>query len=457
MTMLSDVNAECYILSAAASKEKHLLELLAETTVDDFTRPETAAIYTVMKAMYDRNEQVSAVSLGTHMAEIDAAGFKRGHDLSFMDVVMGQPFDSDFPAYLERVKEFTRRRNIYRAAQNAITLLDRGEMSDDAYSVIERLMVDRTASSSMTRKFLTPIDMQETILEAVMGRVDEQTRQKRVLFTQFPKLNRATGGLEKGDLIILSAESGAGKSAFAMNLAYGTAFLNRRPTLYLNSEMSNEQMGLRWASFLTKISHSALRCGTESQEDLIKTHEAVEQMGNSKMYWLNIPDLQIRSVLAETRRAKAKYDIEIVFVDYIGRMDSLNSKEDVQEWQVLKSAAQRLKTMAQELGIIVVMVAQLSEDGKKLAQASYMKHEADLWLNLAKMPEADAKRMWPWDYTLTFRKARNVETGKTILMHFHGDTLTFTDRKKDAEAMLGEKPASAGLFSGRWQRGGVPA
>ena len=185
--------------------------------------------------------------------------------------------------------------------------------------------------------------------------------------------------------------------------------------------------------------------------------KSLEMIGKSKLYVLNIPDMQVQSVLAEVRRMKARFNVELVIVDYIGRMDTMNSKNDVKEWQIMKSAAQRLKTLAEELHVTIIMVAQLTEDGGRLAQSSYMKHEADLWVNLTRLSEEDEKKNWPWNCILTVKKARNVEDGKKIPMRFNGDTLTFTDRRKDAEEMAGKKPASAELLQGaKWQKGGIP-
>ena len=452
---LADISAECAILSGAASKKEWLEEFINAARLEDFTRAETRAAFVVMTKLYEEQKPVDGLTLiSTHRKALNDAGFKRGGDLTMVQVLMSPPMMHEFKPFFARLKEAAARRAVYHAAEKAMRMIQTGETAAAGYEELQRAILDRD-SFGMKRDFLTPEDMQRVIFEAVETRADDAKRKNRVLYTQFFTLNNLTGGFEKGDLIILSAESGAGKSAFSMNLAYGTAFMNRRATLYLNSEMTDEQMGLRWGAFLTKVSHSALRNGTATAEQMGEIVNALDCVGKSKLYTLNIPDMQIQSVIAEVRRMKARYGIEIAIVDYIGRMDTLNSK-DVAEWQVMKSAAQRLKTLAHELEITVIMVAQLREDGKALAQASYMKHEADLWINLSRMRDDKEKTCWPWNCVLDFRKARNVESGKSVMMRFDGDTLTFTDRRKDAERMAGSAPM-AGMTGGQWQKGGVPA
>jgi hypothetical protein len=69
-----------------------------------------------------------------------------------------------------------------------------------------------------------------------------------------------------------------------------------------------------------------------------------------------------------------------------------------------------------------------------------MKNEADLWLNLRRAEPDEMRNLVSadevglWNMILEFRKARNVESGAFIPLHFHGDTLKFTDDKEMARA-----------------------
>ena len=434
---LANVGAECAVLSAAFYREDWRLEILQSLSVEDFTRAETRAVFEVMRNMDLRGEKISVESLTLHDKELADAGFIKGRDLSITDITLAIPNQYDFAGYVESIKEMSARREVFRSAQTAARMIQQGEMSEVAFAELERVVMNRTATG-MKRELLSPSDMADAIRSAIDERMNEAARSKKVIYSTFGRLNIASGGFEKGDLIILSAESGAGKSAFSMNLAYGIAIMEKRNLLYLNSEMSTNQNALRWAAFLSKVSHSALRNGKATTEEAKAAKETADIMKNSALWTVNMPDMQIASVLAEVRRQKAQHNIEIAVVDYIGRMDTMNMK-DAKEWQVMKSAAQRLKTLAMELQLAVIMVAQLTSDGKRLAQSSYMSHEADLWLNISRISE-DNGASWPWNYCVTFQKARNVEVGKQIPFYFDGDRLTFIDQRKEAEKIAGKKP-----------------
>ena len=448
---LANVSAECSVLSAAVYREDWLLDILQKVNVQDFTRSETAAVFDVIYKMHQRGEKVTLETLWLHNKELNDAGFVMGRDMTFSEMVNNPPAPHELSGFIDTLKEMTLRRRIMQATQTAANMITKGEMAETAYNELERLVMARTATG-MTREKLSPADMGDAIEAAVDERMEKEALKKAVVYTTFGTLNRACGGFEKGDLVILSAESGAGKSAFSMNLANGIAIAMKRPCLYLNSEMQTKQIALRWAAHLSGVSHSALRNGSATKEQAAAARDTGAVMRRSALWTLNMPDMQIASVLAEVRRAKAQDDIEIAFVDYIGRMDTMKLK-DAKDWQIMKSAAQRLKTLAVELQITVVMVAQLTSDGGRLAQSSYMSHEADLWLNIGKIGEDDLTRYWPWNYVLTFRKARNVENGQKVMLRFDGDTLTFTDKESDAKKLAGEKPMFAGA---KITKGGVP-
>ena len=449
--LLADVSAECAVLSAAVYREDWLLDILQRVNVHDFTRNETRAVFEVMSNMHQRGEKVTIETLWLHNKELNDAGFVQGRDMTFTEMVNNPPAPHELSGFIDTLKEMTTRRNILRAAQTAANMITKGEMSETAYAEIERLVMERTATG-MDREMLSPSDMGDEIEAAIDERMDKESLKKAVIYTTFGTLNRCCGGLEKGDLVILSAESGAGKSAFSMNLANGIAIGMKRPCLYLNSEMQKKQIALRWAAHLSGVSHSSLRNGSATKDRAAAARETGAIMRRSALWTLNMPDMQIASVIAEVRRAKAQHDIEIAFVDYIGRMDTMNLK-DAKDWQVMKSAAQRLKTLAVELQITIVMIAQLTSDGGRLAQSSYMSHEADLWINIGKIAEEKLTECWPWNYVLTFRKAWNVENGQKVMLRYDGDRLTFTDKESEAQKMAGEKPALAGL---KFEKGAVP-
>lgn len=420
-----DLECEKHILAAMLQRKEWLLDAIAELKASDFTTERCRRVFNLICQRYVDQEPVNVSALFVnHAEELKANAFSVA-DAQYLVL------KDEVPAMIRRMKEQTKLRELLSISDIIRGKVNSGDGAEEIYADLENMIASRD-SAGLERTYIGPQDMAMAILDSISERMDPEKRSKLVLYTQYKKLNYASGGFEKGDLVILSAQSGGGKSAFAMNVAYCIGVTQKKPVLYLNSEMSTRQMADRWGSFIAKLSHSKIRNGDITDDDYRHVMHAAEVFNTGQLYTINIPDLQIANVLAEIRRARIRSGIELAIIDYIGRMDTISSK-DVKEWQIMKNAARQLKTLAQELDITIIMVAQLSEDGGRLAQGSYMKHEADLWLDIKRIPEGDEQSKYPWNCYIEFRKARNAENGKQIPMNFFGDCLTFTDDKTEAQ------------------------
>lgn len=461
---------ELAVLSACLNVNKaDKAAIFSSLKAEDFFFPPYQKLFSLFRSMYLKGESVEPVRvMELHKSEITACGVELADYASIVPFFEQKriSLQNTFAHYvkvnesgliammIDVMKELRRRRELVRMAEQIKADVGKGRPSGEIWQTVEKSLIAREDRAS-ERKLVKPRDMAEYMLDAVAERMNKEKRRQEVLYTSFRKLNKCTGGFERGDLVILSAASGVGKSAFAANIARDVGIIQKRPTLYLNSEMSDKQQALRYASLLSGVSHKMIRDGlpddTEGQGDADywgRVEQAAEKQVDGRLYTLTIPDLQIENAIAETSRIKERIDLDneqreegkaafplsLVIVDYVGRMDTLSNR-DRQEWQIMEQAARALKTMAQELNLVVVMVAQMSSNGETLAKASSMKNECDLWLNLRRLSNDEyAKVSKCWNVCIEIKKARNVETGKKLLMHFHGDTLTYTDKEDDAQA-----------------------
>ncbi|MDY2686125.1 MAG: DnaB-like helicase C-terminal domain-containing protein [Selenomonadaceae bacterium] len=467
----TDKDVEQAVLSACLNANKaDKSAIFSSLKAEDFFFPTYGKLFSLFRSMYLKCESVEPVRvMELHKAEIMSCGVELADYASIVPLFdqKRMSIENTFAHYvkvneggliatmIDCMKELRRRRELVSMSARIKAYVEKGRSSEEIYQAVEKSLIVREDRAN-ERTLITPRDMAEYMLDAVAERMDKEKRRQEVLYTSFRKLNKCTGGFEHGDLVILSAASGVGKSAFVANIARDVGIIQKRPVLYLNSEMSDKQQALRYASMLSGVSHKMIRDGlpdnTEGQGDKDywgRVEQAAEKQVDGRLYTLTIPDLQIENAIAETRRIKERIDMDneqqengksafplsLVIVDYVGRMDTLSNRDRRQEWQIMEQAARALKTMAQELNLVVIMVAQMSSNGETLAKASSMKNECDLWLNLRRLSNDEyAKVSKCWNVCIEIKKARNVETGKKLLMHFHGDTLTYTDKEDDAQA-----------------------
>ncbi|WP_028130262.1 DnaB-like helicase C-terminal domain-containing protein [Selenomonas sp. AE3005] len=455
---VSDTESEEMILSVLMNGKKHEVDYIFEQIKpQDFYWEGHRQLFNLFLGMYAKGEELSLISaLKLYRSQIEQIQTKSSiveiNSLYVTRTMGGQWVGSNVQGFITGSVKAVKKKRAYReliAMQNKITTDIQNDVDPDKICTeIEKALMAREPLTAK-RSYLTPEDMGKLMLDAVAERMDKERRNKEVIFTSFKMLNKYTGGLEKSDLIILSAGSGVGKSTFAMNIVRDVAYVSDKAVLYLNSEMSDKQQARRYAALLSGVSHGSIRNGIDPNfGGFEKIVAAAETFAKKKIYTVTIPDLQLTNVVAEIRRMVDRFGVELVVVDYIGRMDTMSLK-DLQEWQMMEQSARVLKTTAQELGIVIVMVAQLSSNGQTLAKGSSMKNEADLWLNLRRVePDeirdyVNADEVGLWNMLLEFRKARNVESGAIIPLHFHGDTLAFTDDKELALKYVKEEEEPA--------------
>lgn len=453
MAETTNLQTEELVLSAIIDGNKeNVMQIMDKIKEEDFFFDGNRQLFSLLRGMYAAGETISPDTIiGLHSDIFEKCKTRAG----LVEFVTGFTsakirFENSFEKTADNIVDVLvkqlKRATAYRGLQNIVAKImgdiEQGQEPEIIYKFMEDAVIAREEMSDK-RSYLTPKDMGMLMIEATAERMDKERKRNEVIFTSFRKLNKLTGGFERGDLIILSAPSGTGKSAFAANLARDVSMIDKKPVLYLNSEMSDTQQARRYASMLSQVSHRAIRDGLEDasgQRDFNRVTAAADQFAKSQLYTITIPDLQIGNVVSETRRMQDRFGIQLAIVDYVGRMDTIHNR-DAQEWQLMEAAARTLKTMAQELNIVVIMVAQLSSNGESLAKSASMKNECDLWLNLSKVTPQDRAKANQfgegmddyWNVFLAFKKARNVETGAKILMHFHGDTLTFTDDPEQAK------------------------
>jgi replicative DNA helicase len=260
----------------------------------------------------------------------------------------------------------------------------------------------------------------------MMETLDKRINQKSNggINTSFGKINKyLNGGFEPGQLAILAARTGKGKTAFAMNVIRDIAIVQKIPALYVNTEMSEEQMDIRWLTILSQIDHYNIAIGDLSDFEYHKVNKAIDSMKNSGFYSITEPGLTMAKLINIYRRYVAQKKCRFVVVDYIGRMDTLDPR--LREDQVLKNAAKQLKTSSQELKVSTLMLAQMT-DGDKLAGARAMKDECDWFGYLNPMTDEEKREHPGYNYFLHVDKNRSGKTG-TILLNFSGKTLTFSE------------------------------
>lgn len=179
--------------------------------------------------------------------------------------------------------------------------------------------------------------------------------------TGLPTLDRLTGGLQGGQLIILAARPAMGKSALALQLARHIAETTGLSVPLLSYEMSVSEIGMRMLSTALQYDLLKLRQGdipADMERDLAS---AAQKMAALPMLLDDNPPETIGGVRSAMRRLARRRQIGAVVVDYLQLMSaerqfggSENRTQEVSE------ISRGLKRLATELDVPVIALSQLN-------------------------------------------------------------------------------------------------
>ena len=179
--------------------------------------------------------------------------------------------------------------------------------------------------------------------------------------TGFIDLNKASGGLQGSDLIIIAGETSSGKTSMALALVDAAAKQGEGVAVY-SMEMKKEQCAARLLSMNSGVPSSQILF-TRLDENYIEIiDQGVNKIYNLPVYFDDNSTSNIDNIIASIRAMKSKHNISGAVVDYL-QILNVNQKSMNKE-QAMGDVARRLKNLAKELDIWIIALSQLNRDAQ---------------------------------------------------------------------------------------------
>lgn len=249
------------------------------------------------------------------------------------------------------------------------------------------------------------------------------------LQTGFIDLDRATGGFEPGDLIILAARPSMGKTAFAVNIADHVAKENKS-VAFFSLEMPARQIGLRILSARTRIPVTVMREGNLDRDTIDKIAAGMTGVHSQPLVIDDKPAVTVAYIRSKARQINRKSGLDLIVIDYIGLMTGKGDNRT----QELGSISRGLKAMAKELAVPVLALAQLNRGIENradkrpmlsdLRDSGEIEQDADIVLMLHRDEYYDNNSYMKGVAECLIRKQRNGALGD-VLLTYRGEIMRF--------------------------------
>jgi replicative DNA helicase len=263
------------------------------------------------------------------------------------------------------------------------------------------------------------------------------------LQTGFVDMDKLITGLRPGEMIVLAARPSIGKTAFALNIAANIALNAANPASVgiFSLEMGSEMLALRLLCSEAEISLGDVRDNTLPKFKWQEIHEAVDRLKKAPIFIDDTPGLDILELRAKARRMHSEHKVRCIFIDYLQLLRSGSDNRNSNRENEVARISNGIKALAKELGIPIVVLAQLNrqaEEGDKgpklshLRESGSIEQDADIvrMLHRQRAHEADPHNRLPSiDAELIIAKHRNGPTGKLKLLFFPAHTRFRSDSR----------------------------
>jgi replicative DNA helicase len=291
------------------------------------------------------------------------------------DMVDRAPPSANAPDYARVIYDLALRRDLIRIGGEIATAAQEGDPELTARDQIEAAeqqlytLAETGAPSSGLMSF------SDSLAGAVSMAAEAYSREGGLsgISTGLHDLDQKLGGLHPSDLIILAARPSMGKSALAANIAFNVArryaweplpeggrkTVSGGVAAFFSLEMSAEQLALRLLAEVTGIPSDKIRKGDITASEFGEIRDAAEEINQAPLYIDDTGGISIGKMAARARRLKRLSGLDLIVVDYLQLMTTGEGRVE-NRVQEVSQITQGLKTLAKELNIPIIALAQLS-------------------------------------------------------------------------------------------------
>lgn len=362
-------------------------------------------IFATMRDMCDKKIAFDVISLTEKLLELTGQ--------MYLDILTRYATEScgsavNFKTYCDIIKNNYRKHTAIEIARQLINNVGDANSVELAISALMGL-----TSEDKTYEY----DLAEAMKLGIRG-VKERFENKGLLLgvdTGIHKLNEAIGGFNNSDLIVLAARPAMGKTALVLNM-----ILKARAMVgFVSAEQGINQIIDRMMCISGGVTVANMRSGRLTDADWAFLEAGATKIKNHPgchFYDKSSPSIQDVESLA--RRWVYDYGIKALYIDYIQR---LQVPAGGKKFDVVAENTRRLKDLARELNIPIIVLAQVKRDVESrsdkrpsmgdISDSSEIEKEADVVITMYRDEYYNPETMHPGVIELNIEKNRHGPTG----------------------------------------------
>jgi len=434
-TLPHDLVAEQSALGGMLLSQDAVAEVFGIIKGPDFYAPKHELIYDAIYNLYGRGEPTDVITVSAELTRLGTLVKIGGADyLHTLTSIVPTAANASFYADIVQEKAVLRRLIEAGTRIAAAGYAAEGDVED----LVNQAQADIYAvgTQSQTDQYAPLNDSLEAAV-AEMERAEERGGEMTGVPTGIYELDQLTHGLHGGQLIILAARPGVGKSTFALDIARNAAIKHGKGALFFSLEMGRAEIAMRLLSAESDIFLQSMRKGTVSRDDWKKIANVRGTISDAPLYIDDSPNLTLVEIRAKARRLTQSLDLKLIVIDYLQLLSSGKKVENRQ--QEVSEFSRSLKLLAKELDIPVIAIAQLNRGSEQktdkkpelyhLRESGSLEQDADVVMLLHREDMGQKEHQRAGEADIILAKQRNGPTG-TVACLFHGQFSKFVNLDK---------------------------
>jgi replicative DNA helicase len=402
-----NLEAEESVLGSMMLSAEAIADVVEILDIEDFYRSANAKIYSTLRGLYARGEPVDIIT-GVEALRADGLLDEVGGPLYLRDLVDQVPTPASAGHYAQIVARSALRRRLISAAAD---IMDLAYASTEDADVVADSAEQRIYDVARREDHEDVAVLRELVNQAMVDLESIQNRDSAFtgLPTGFVDLDNLMSGLQPGNLIVIAARPGIGKSSLAMNMARNIA-VEGAPVAMFSLEMSRMEIGMRLLCAEARVPWDRIRNKRVGPDDWQRVVHAAEILHDAPLSIVDSGNVNIVDIRAKARRMRTgNQGLSLIIVDYLQLMTSPNARRPDSRQQEVAEISRNLKLLAKELHVPVVALSQLNRN-----------------------PEARADKR---PQLSDLRESGAIEQDSDVVMFIHRDDAD-PEKKKHAELIV---------------------
>lgn len=353
-----NVDAERFVLGAIMTSDDGFLQAAGKIGAEDFSIEKHKRIFLRMSEIQERGARIDRITLANELMKHGQLQAVDG--LAYLvSLDDGLPVIHNLAAYVDIVREKSMLRKIIAVSEDTISRCFGEEGPDTVLNAAEQALM-KVSDGASRSSLSSPAQIVENYEGGINAFLDVRKRSGG-LTTGFTRFDELTGGLREGELFILAARPGVGKTAWAINCAQhiATNYKNPKAVAIFSLEMSKESLLTRMLCAAARVDSQRFRAGYLNHEERQALQVALAELVEANIFIDDASSTNIFEIHSKVRRLQAEQDLGLVVVDYLQLMQG-GAKRSESRVQEVSALSRGLKLMAKDLKVPFLVLSQLS-------------------------------------------------------------------------------------------------